>query len=68
MSTPVSTAVERWVHAARDAGLGLWISSREKKFLASSSREKSGLRLARDGCFILLRRAAPAAFFFTELQ
>jgi hypothetical protein len=58
MSTPVSTAVERWVHAARGAGLGLWISS----------REKSRLRLARDGCFILLRRAAPAAFFFTELQ
>jgi hypothetical protein len=30
MSTPVSTAVERWVQAARDAGFGLWISSREK--------------------------------------
>jgi hypothetical protein len=64
MSTRVSTAVERWVHAARDAGFGLWISSPEK----SSSREKSRLRLARDGCFILRRRAAPAAFFFTELQ
>jgi hypothetical protein len=58
MSTPVSTAVERLVAAARDAGFGLWISS----------REKSRLRVARGGCFILLTRAAPAAFFFTELQ
>jgi hypothetical protein len=58
MSTAVSTAVERWVQAARDAGFGLWISS----------REKSRLRVARDGCFILSGRAAPAAFFFTELQ
>jgi hypothetical protein len=58
MSTPVSTAVERWVHAARDAGFGLWISW----------REKNRLRLAQGGCFILRRRAAPAAFFFTELQ
>jgi hypothetical protein len=62
MSTTVSTAVERWVQAARDAGFGLWIPPRE------TPREKSRLRLARDGCFILSRRAAPAAFFFTELQ
>jgi large subunit ribosomal protein L34 len=73
MSTPVSTAVERWVHAARDAGLGLWISSREtsreKKFLARKKSPAPGprrllytLEASRSGGLLLYRAPVKRTF------
>src|SRR5512133_2098829 len=69
MSTPVSTAVERWVHAARDAGLGLWISSRGKKFLARKKSPAPGprrllytLEASRSGGLLLYRAPVKRTF------